>query len=161
MPLSGQVSMATPPSSSTIDGRIVVSINTFIDCSRTPPSRMASVGIHSRLASDRHPSRSEACCMLFFPPGHGRRYRRRLVVCGGPLPDWQRRLAGVVFRNRRSSALCWQPASPASASTTLSPVPVAAFPVQRASAIRQRCAAKRALSRPRPPARGRRFPRWC
>jgi len=48
--------MATPPSSPTIDGSTVVSISTFMDCSSTPLSRIASVGIHSRLRSDRHPS---------------------------------------------------------------------------------------------------------
>src|SRR4030088_215180 len=60
----GQLNMATPPSSPTIDGSTVVSIRTFMDCSSTPPSRTASVGSHSRLSSDRHPSCPRACCML-------------------------------------------------------------------------------------------------
>src|SRR3954452_3262938 len=59
----GQLSMATPPSSPTIDGNTVVSISTFIDCSSTPPSRTASVGIHSHLRSDRHPARAGSCGM--------------------------------------------------------------------------------------------------
>src|ERR1700688_1237140 len=59
----GQLNMPTPPSSATMDGSTVVSINTFIDCSSTPPSRTARVGIHSRLRSDRHPFRAGSCCM--------------------------------------------------------------------------------------------------
>jgi hypothetical protein len=59
----GQLNMATPPSSRTIEGSTVVSIRTFIDCSKTPPSRTARVGIHSRLSSNRHPFRAGSCCM--------------------------------------------------------------------------------------------------
>src|ERR1700688_4554063 len=59
----GQLNIATPPSSPTIDGSTVVSISTFMDCSSTPPSSTASVGIHSRLRRDRHPSRTTPCCM--------------------------------------------------------------------------------------------------
>jgi hypothetical protein len=66
----GQLNMATPPSSPTMDGNTVVSISTFIDCSSTPPNRTASVGTHSRLSSDRHPARTGSCRML-LPPFRG------------------------------------------------------------------------------------------
>src|SRR5216684_7753863 len=74
----GQLNMATPPSSPTMDGNTVVSISTFIDCSSTPPNRTASVGIHSRLRSDRHPARTGSCRMpVVSLPG-----LRRLRVVG-------------------------------------------------------------------------------
>ena len=52
----GQLIIAVPPTSSTMLGRTVASINTFIECSRTPPTSATRRGSHSRLRSADQPT---------------------------------------------------------------------------------------------------------